>query len=379
MGDDLNFAQRFSAQSCADLAQLLTEPAEIVTAQSNSIAALMTDVQSGAKRLRARAIYRGAQTVLDSMQNAAQPQIVQGRILALNKLVSQYSDGVQELDRLLENETPEATSKAKTPPTEMADNPFETLTPEAASMRLPTEEDLFDQQASERGHLGDLLHLAGSEERANLEALLAFRPEPPRSSAVPITDKTDIPLEPVLRDAIQDALATARQLSKTISISYDGEDARITPDRARMLEQDLAATLRVLVIQSLPAEGLGHLDLRVEGDVLNVSCLGTAPMSVPDFALMRQTADHITLSLALRADVKRTPAPKIEDAAPQPLITEKTEQGLRAQLAALMDPEAAIQQTPSAEPQIGSVVHTLFAEDADLAANIDTAAIGGSS
>ena len=69
MGDDLNFAQKFT-RTAADGLALIAEMDDPRAAQDASVVIdMMTTVQRGAKRLRARNIYTGAQGVLSALHH----------------------------------------------------------------------------------------------------------------------------------------------------------------------------------------------------------------------------------------------------------------------------------------------------------------------
>jgi len=71
MGDDLIFAQKFTRTAADGLALLVEMGDPRASHESSVVIDMMTTMQRGAKRLRARNIYTGAQNVLSALHHKA--------------------------------------------------------------------------------------------------------------------------------------------------------------------------------------------------------------------------------------------------------------------------------------------------------------------
>ena len=98
MGDDLVFAQKFTAIAADGLGCLVEMPDPRDAQSAPVVTAMMTQIQSGAKRLRARHIYQSAQSVLRALHHEPDA-ILQERISSLGHLVTHYAEGLEELIR----------------------------------------------------------------------------------------------------------------------------------------------------------------------------------------------------------------------------------------------------------------------------------------
>lgn len=342
MGDDLNFAQRFT-KTAADGLSIL---AEMSDPRADSELLIVTDMmatlQRGAKRLRARHIYTGAQDVLTALHHE-DDNILTGRIQSLGSVVTEYARGLEELVA-----APKLSSRPVSN-TDKWDTARETLNallpispPEEADvlsrlMRAPVtlaevqpdfsaEENVFGEgenrvvpfaipgtkpaeiAISEDDLLADFAAENQATENSVKADITAKKPNLPM-----------IQLDAMMRDVVADALSVARTSGRTISLSYDMGDRSEAEDVAENLRQRLGQALSQIIRQALPEGRVGHIDVNLAGEQLHIMAGTTA--------------------LRLLIDPKTTPAKK-------PLITAETEQGLRAQLNALLDP-ISMQDTAS--------------------------------
>jgi len=97
MGDDLTAARRFCDSVRSDMSALMEGVCAQPCAAEDVLLGSLVRIQSGAKRLHARAIFRAAQTVVNAVNDSAPLPTVQGRILSLNKLVVQYEGGLDDI------------------------------------------------------------------------------------------------------------------------------------------------------------------------------------------------------------------------------------------------------------------------------------------
>jgi len=101
MGDDLNFAQKFTRTAADGLALIAKMDDPRAFGDSAVVLDMMTTLQRGAKRLRARHIYTSAQEVLTALHHEDEAAI-NGRINNLGSLVTEYARGLGELIEIAE-------------------------------------------------------------------------------------------------------------------------------------------------------------------------------------------------------------------------------------------------------------------------------------
>ena len=89
--------------------------------------------------------------------------------------------------------------------------------------------------------------------------------------------RSDLPLDYVIRDIIQNALATARIYNKTVSISYDAGDVAISTEWRQSFTARLSHILNMVIIHSFNTIKTGHIDLNVEDDRLIIKTQRPAP------------------------------------------------------------------------------------------------------
>ena len=90
MGDDLLFAQKFTRTAADGLAMLVEMDNPRSAPEASVVIDMMTTVQRGAKRLRARHIYSGAQGVLSALHHEDDVTL-ESRIETLGSLVTEYA------------------------------------------------------------------------------------------------------------------------------------------------------------------------------------------------------------------------------------------------------------------------------------------------
>lgn len=334
MGDDLIFAQKFT-RTAADGLALLVKMEDPRAAQDASVVIdMMTTVQRGAKRLRARHIYSGAQGVLSALHHENDATL-ESRIECLGSLVTEYARG---LDELLQtpNTAPVITSLDKW---DMARENLNALLPIASSddadmlsrlMRAPVTFETVQPEQDPIFMDADIVPFAKAEMPDEVETTsfedLDLEDAIPTATVKPTEDTFSLPVESkiengpsvaldaMMRDVIADALSVARTVGRTISLSYDMGDRTVSEKDAVNLQARLGRALSQIIRQSLTADRVGHIDINLAGEQLHIMA-GTT---------------------AVRVAIDPENAPK--KPALKPLITEETEQGLRAQLNALMDP-----------------------------------------
>lgn len=319
MGDDLNFAQKFTRITTDGLARLVEMEDPRAAEETAVVIDMMTSVQRGAKRLRARHIYSGAQGVLTALHHETD-DVLQSRIENLGFLVTEYARG---LDQLLP--TP-ATVEAKTPANkwEIARETLNALLPTASAedadmlsrlMRAPVTLETVQPWQSAKTPENKPTPTAPSDE-PNMSETNAPLTESQNKLHLPVTSSLEpaptMTLDAMMRDVIADALSVARLVDRTISLSYDMGDRVVSHELAGDLRGRLTQALSQIIRQSQTDGRAGHIDINLAGEQLHIISGTTA---------MRVAID-----------------PKKMNTKPKRLITSETEQGLRSQLNALMDP-----------------------------------------
>ena len=331
MGDDLIFAQKFTRTAADGLALLVEMDNPRAPQDASVVIDMMTTVQRGAKRLRARHIYSGAQGVLSALHHDNDATLT-GRIENLGSLVTEYARGLDEV--LQASEAPPArTDQDKW---DAARETLNALLPTASTndadmlsrlMRAPVTLDAVHPSTASVTTHADILPFTSVEIQPLEDATPAKSLETPivseMNAPTPPLENLDaslsVTLDAMMRDVIADALSVARSVGRTISLSYDMGDKAVSDELAADLRNRLGQTLSQIIRQSLTDDRVGHIDINLAGEQLHIMA-GTT---------------------AVRLAINPKSAPKAK-----PLITAETEKGLRAQLTALMDP-ISLQDTAS--------------------------------
>jgi len=246
MGDDLKQARDFIDAAIADMDSLLSG-IRLDRAQSETV---LTRVQSGAKLMQARGIYRAAQTLLEAYDRQMGQAQIDGRLMALYKLVIQYAEGLDEI----------APAADHSPETETIDS--------TAQARFDTARDI----------LIPLIPFADGAAPA-LQFLAGVSADVPQTLADPY-----VSFESLMPDVTNTALRTARIQGKSVSISYAADGVSLRRSQTPMVREQLEDTIERLVNTHIEsperrtAKGLsraGHIDITAKsgGDGLNISVI----------------------------------------------------------------------------------------------------------
>jgi len=334
MGDDLIFAQRFT-QMAADGLSCLSDMDDPRSHDAEPVVtAMMTQIQSGAKRLRARHIYQSAQGVLSALHHDTDA-VLQGRIQALGNVVTHYATGLSELVDTPQAKAPKTVKDKWVVARATLDELLPHATPEDADalsrlMRAPLAEDIAPaaiEIESEviafstpiRTDVSDEIELEEVEVTAEE---IAPKTPAPIAQTTSIYTAADITLESLMRDVVADALSVARSASRTISLSYDMGETQLAEDKCEDLRLRLGRALARIIRESLPEGRVGHIDINAAGEQLHIMAGTTA--------------------LRVAIDAADQPVQT-----PRPMITPETEDDLRAQLDALMDQNTPMQDAAS--------------------------------
>lgn len=368
-GDDLRRARDYCTQARMTMDAILMADRQHERSKGRDrhwLSERLADLQRGAKRLRALAIYRSTQDVLNVVQgrHAHAPvnwAIVDGRLVVLNKLIQQYTDGLSEVwaetgdmrseevathpSEDLSESSDEAEAHDRHGPVLtryghlQKDHPTRrSITPTLAS-NTPSAVERTEQAAAT---LQSLLPHASEAEREALQSLIDYSgsvsspstgmtEEPPCDTGPSVDSEGDhVDLVSVMPDLVQTLLEEGREFGKALSVSYALEGVILCETARSSLLQRLHLRLSDLIAGPMPLQGIGHLDLTAEGNGLSISGSGFEPF---------------TIDIIVNAEQRSEP-----DDSPAPRINETTEDELRAQLAALMDGGMNVQATDETAP-----------------------------
>ncbi len=293
-GDDLIAARRFT-NLCRDHMSEIFSGGKLPLLD---VIERLSQIQSQAKLMHARSIYRSAQDVIDDLTRRQCAQACTSSVLVLQKLIHQYETGLSEIAPVAE----QVVSKTILNPVGPA------VVSELAA------------QKQARKVLAPLVKFADDKDQQNLISLIKFaaneaRPRPVISQSL-AKQKIDV----ILPSLTNHWLRLARTQNKSISVSSAFDSAYLAPGRLKHLQTGLKHFGELLITQSVEtpekreARGLSrsaHLALtaRLSGQGLGVllSCEGIELRS-SDFNLIAQTlnkAAGITTEMTFEADLIR--------------------------------------------------------------------------
>lgn len=333
MGDDLTAARRFCGHATANMELLMAAIVNNSVCAPHILIEYLAGVQSQAKSQHALAIYRGAQNVIDAVNASAPLERVQGRALSLNKLIVQYQAGLDEI----------APAPANVPEMNAAEINEGSLLLPSAPPPFPSAEDAalaakyeraraallplmgFANQAGEAAALGRLAGFtqseltpagqhdiggennaeAASQTEAALGAAASAMPvKKSLASSLALTSESkkqdkprapDVDFETLMPHFTSQALQAARQVQKTVSVSYAAEDVRLSFEQAQALQPVLQHIAQQIVMGVLERpetraqrgdSSAGHIALTAsqQSGMVSISldCPG-APMLVSAF------------------------------------------------------------------------------------------------
>ena len=321
MGDNLKAASRFVSQSIASLDHLMT------TDTLNHVSAIdqLADLQSRAKAMRARSIYRAAQTAVDMIHNGDEPQRVQSEFHTIRSLVEQYKSG---LDEVLQELSPMAESQMVQPMTdgEMITPVNEVATPSPVgdmidSLNMQLQVNMSEPQLEDMTRVSDdlvaeapvtpTIEASVSENLSRaasiLEPLIQYAPLEQQRDALHDLSRFEasfastgmvngqvkkaqskiVEFEALMPELTNVVLSRARHAGKTVSISYAANSVRIGQGVADTLRPALVELISILVRRSLETpeirrergeSGAGHISIiasLVQGKInMQVECTG---------------------------------------------------------------------------------------------------------
>lgn len=254
MGDNLLAARQFTDECHGHLVPLLSAP----SLDKTHVTEVLSAIKCSAKDMNARAIFRAAQTAIEEFGNVQTAAQTTGALLALNKLVCQYTEGLNEVAPVINEETLQDIYEAE-----------RLQWREARETFLPLQR--FAQNA---------------EEASLLSVLANLHPAIPGEKAVPSTESFD----ELMTDITDESLRNARESEKSVSVSYATDEILMDQDLADAAQAALIDICNGLIHRSVEdpkrrqtqgLSGAAHIAITAkrQGDFFDilVSCEGPAP------------------------------------------------------------------------------------------------------
>lgn len=255
IGDDLIEARDFVNTTIESMDILLSD-ARLNTELAQS---KLKEIRLDARTLSARGIARAAQSVLDCYESTCSQPKIDGRLMALYKLVAQYAKGLDE------------------------------IAPIMSEADLDTENDDLDTRyAKARDTLIPLIKFSGKTAPA-LQRLAGITVDLPAKTAEP-----QVSLESLMPDVTNSALRAARTQGKSVSISYAADGLSVADSQVEAVRGQLEDIVTRLVRSNIAspnsriAKGLsraGHIDISAtqtaQGLDIAVECDGEVISLLP--------------------------------------------------------------------------------------------------
>ena len=201
LGDDLDNARKFVTSAISDMDLLLTD----VRLDHKRAIEILSALKAEAKSMKARGISNAAKAVIEGYQDQHRQPKIDGRLMALYKLVVQYSDGLDEIAPIV---TPLSDSSIKS----------NDRTAEHYKIAKMT--------------LTELLPIAG-QHAPTLQHLMT----------IDVTEKPEtvpqISFESLMPEVNDTALRNARGQGKSVSISYAAENLFIENSQVDQVRDEL--------------------------------------------------------------------------------------------------------------------------------------------
>ncbi len=293
-GDDLVAARRFTNLCQKHMSEMFFG----TSLPANDVLDRLGDIQSHAKLMHARAIYRAAQNVVDDLTFTRSDETCAASVLCLQKLISQYEAGLDELAPNADSVPSEVKTHIR-----QVETAAQTDRPEPIGANLVSD---MAAQKTAKDILGGLIQYADGADQKILRSLinLASNDELPKTVPVSIQrDKIDV----IMPAITNHWLRIARCQDKSVSVSFMSDEAMLDRDVLKTLRaglQDLGETLISNVVETAKARkdrGLNqtaHLSVTARkgsaGYVVSTRCSGEMPadfeMPVLDASLAEQGA-----------------------------------------------------------------------------------------
>ena len=276
IGDDLIEARDFVNTTIASMDMLLSDARLNVELSQ----ATLRDIRLDARTLHARGIARAAQSVLDCYKSGCSQPKIDGRLMALYKLVAQYAQGLDEIAPVIPQENP------------------------------GTPQDLIEVQYSKACEtLIPLIKYSGDTAPA-LRRLAGLSPDTAVKTTTP-----QVSFESLMPDVTNSALRAARVQGKSVSVSYAADGLTVAGSQVDAVREQLEEIVTRLVQTQIGsptkrlAKGLsraGHIDISAQvttdGLDISVECDGKTITLFPEQnEIAAKTETTIDMSLEIGA------------------------------------------------------------------------------
>lgn len=261
LGDDLTAARRFSDE-CLDTLSSLISGGE---RSGDAIINALEDIQSQATDLKARSIRIAARVAIEDLAHSHSPANRSGSLLALNKLVHQYTQGLNQIA------------------------PSAQLHPVLSAQIL--QDDARNMQTA-RETLAPLKHLAKpGAETAAITALLNLSPIDLQSASPKPADLFDV----IMPAVTGESLRKARHSKKSVSVSYATDEIFMGSRLSKTLETALAALCKGLVErcvevplrrQNQGLSGTAHIAITARRNAGTFDVIVTSEGPIPNASLI---------------------------------------------------------------------------------------------
>ncbi len=273
IGDDLIEARDFVNSATESMDILLSDARlNIELAQST-----LRDIRLDARTLNAKGIARAAQSVLDSYKSGFSQAKIDGRLMALYKLVAQYTEGLNEIAPVMSEET---------------------LTDQQNTLEA--------NYATARETLIPLIKFSGDTAPA-LQRLAGLSVDAPAKTSEP-----QVSFESLMPDVTNSALRAARTQGKSVSVSYAADGLSVADSQVETVRGQLEDIVTRLVRTHIAspnsrlAEGLsrgGHIDISAkkttEGLDIAIECDGEIVTLVPKAKAATPILDTTTIDMSM--------------------------------------------------------------------------------
>jgi len=279
IGDDLIDARDFVNSTISAMDILLSD----TRLNADLAQSTLKDIRLDARTLSTKGIARAAHSVLDAYKIGFSQPKIDGRLMALYKLVIQYAEGLDEIAPVISETT-----------------------------HVSAQESLEAQYETARETLIPLLKFSGETEPA-LQRLAGLNVSLPLKTSQP-----QVSFESLMPDVTNTALRAARSQGKSVSVSYAADDLAVADSQVEAVRgqlQDIVTNLvrtRIASPNTRIAKGLsrgGHIDISAKntskGLDISVECDGETVTLFPKIESLKTdenlTDDFIDMTMELGA------------------------------------------------------------------------------
>jgi len=263
-GDDLIAARRFTDLCHTHMSEIFSGGQLPLT----DVLGRLDEIKTEAKSLRARSIYKTAQTVIDDLTGRRSVAACAGSVLVLQKLIQQYEGGLSEIAPVMHRRE-KVVKAAVNGPAIISD---------------------MARQREAVQTLSPLIKFAGKDDQANLVTLVNLAANSAGGSQeIPGKQRIDI----IMPGLTNHWLRLARAQSKSISVSAALDEALLETGALKKIQKQIKLLGEILISQSIELpekradKGLSrsaHMAITAkQSDKMMhilISCEGAAPRNV---------------------------------------------------------------------------------------------------